>query len=90
MVLAVIKARDFQITYRLRRDAFTLLAVVLCRYPFSWCVVVAVIGPNGIARTPVEVGRLGKRIVETYVAPEGHHEQCLVDLHRSEPSSQNA
>ena len=33
MAFALIEARDFQITFRLRRDAFAPLAVLLGRYP---------------------------------------------------------
>ena len=91
MVFAVTEVRDFQITFRLRRDAFAPLAVLLGRYSgFAICFIVAFTVPNDIARAPVEVGRLGKRIVVIHVAPEGHHEQCPVDVHQSGPSSQNA
>ena len=91
MGLALTEARDFQITFRLRRDAFAPLAVLPRWYPdFPSCIVVAFVKPEDIVDTTVEVGRLGRRIVVIQVVGEGHHEQCPVDVHQSGPSSQNA
>ncbi len=80
MVIAMIKAWDFQISFRVSCDAFAFLPIFVGRYAcFHIGVIIRLVDPNYFTGASVQIGELRNHVVVIDIAAKGHREQNFFD-----------